>query len=128
MQLQEVFIDWKAEHQRCDKCGEVILFLTRDFIMVLTDAQLKNFDADKLPPDFNANRLPTGTCPDCKTDMPFETVAEAKAWLGEGNLIAELCDEGIMSVDEFIAHVNFLREQVREDRKMVNDIVDDIPF
>ena len=130
--LQEIFIDWTAEHHRCTGCGDIIFYLTRDFTMVMSDEQLADFDAERLPPNFNKDTLPDGECPDCKAereaDIPIDSIEDAKTWLGKGNIIAELHKDGIMSDAEFIEHVNFLRQQVHADRKKIRKIVDDIPF
>ena len=132
MQTQEIFVDWTAEHQRCTSCGDIVLKMTQNFIMCMSDGQLAEMSADRLPPDFDVNTLPDGKCPDCEvaeeTDIPFETVEEAKVWLGEGNIITELCDDAVMSKTDFIAHANFLRAQVREDRSTIRNIIDELPL
>lgn len=68
--IQEIFIDWTAEHQRCTGCGDIIFYMTRDFIMVMSDAHLAEMNADKLPPDFDPDALPASECPECD-DVPF---------------------------------------------------------
>lgn len=64
-QLHEIFI-LPTGHKRCTGCGEIILNMTDDHILVFADAFLSEISSEKLPEDFDPKNLPVGLCPDCE--------------------------------------------------------------
>ena len=64
-QLQELFI-LPNGHKRCTGCGEIILSLTDDHLLVCTDEWVSEIEEKRLPKDFNPDALPDGMCPDCE--------------------------------------------------------------
>ena len=63
--LNELFIDENAEHFRCPDCDAVVFHLTADYILVMTVAEVKEIDEDRLPPDFDPGSLSQKQCPAC---------------------------------------------------------------
>ena len=74
-QLHELFI-LPTRHKRCTGCGEIILKLTGDHLLVCPDGFLSEIDSDRLPKNFAPNTLPAGLCPDCEelSDEKNETI------------------------------------------------------
>ena len=64
--LKELFVNKNAEHFRCPDCDAVVFSLTQDYILVMTDAGVKEeIDEDNLPPDFDPGNLSLKQCPAC---------------------------------------------------------------
>ena len=64
-QLHEIFI-LPTGHKRCTGCGEIILNMTDDHILVCPDGFLSEINRALLPDGFAPNHLPDGLCPDCE--------------------------------------------------------------
>lgn len=64
-QLHEIFIQ-PTGHKRCTGCGEIILNMTDDHILICPDGLLSWIRRGELPKDFDPNNLPDGLCPDCE--------------------------------------------------------------
>ena len=63
--LHEIFI-LPTGHKRCGGCGDIILNLTDDHILVCPDGFLSEIESERLPENFEPNNLPEGLCPDCE--------------------------------------------------------------
>ncbi|MDE0013909.1 MAG: hypothetical protein OXU36_22400 [Candidatus Poribacteria bacterium] len=63
--MHEIFI-LPTGHKRCTGCGEIMLNMTDDHILVCADGFLSEIDSDRLPADFNPDTLPNDICPDCE--------------------------------------------------------------
>ena len=64
-QLHEIFI-LPTGHKRCTGCGEIILNMADDPILVCSDGFLSEIDGALLPDDFAPHTLPDSLCPDCE--------------------------------------------------------------
>ena len=53
-------------HKRCRGCGDVILFMSDEILLVVTDEFFLEIEDDLLPTGFYIEKLPFGICPECE--------------------------------------------------------------
>lgn len=61
-------INKNSEHFRCPDCDAVVFKLTQDYILVMTDEEVNEVDANELPDGFDLNNLLSQACHACNPE------------------------------------------------------------